>query len=116
MRCFLGSILRPQGTEMRIRKKQILLRLSEKEYAHLKEQADLAGLKIEPFLRNLILGVKMKPRSQEEWAELVRQMSAVGNNINQIAHRANIHGPTDKQTLLNVQQELAKIRQKMDEL
>ena len=101
---------------MRIRKKQILLRLSEKEYAHLKEQADLAGLKIEPFLRNLILGVKMKPRSQEEWAELVRQMSAVGNNINQIAHRANIHGPTDKQTLLNVQQELAKIRQKMDEL
>ena len=101
---------------MRIRKKQILLRLSEKEYAHLKEQATLAGLKIEPFLRNLISGVKMKPRPQEEWAEIIRQISAVGNNINQIAHRANIHGLTDKQTLFNVQQELAKIRQKMDEL
>ena len=100
---------------MRIRKKQILLRLSEKEYLYLKEQADLVGLKIEPFLRNLISGVKMKPRPKEEWAELIRQISAVGNNINQIAHRANIHGLTDKQTLLNVQQELAKIRQKMDE-
>ena len=100
----------------KIRSKKISIRLSEKEYAHLKEQADLAGLKIEPFLRNLISGVKMKPRPQEECAELIRQISAVGNNINQIAHRANIHGLTDKQTLFNVQQELAKIWQKMDEL
>lgn len=100
----------------KIRSKKISIRLSEKEYAHLKEQADLAGLKIEPFLRNLISGVKMKPRPKEEWAELIRQVSSVGNNINQITHRANIHGLTDKQTLFNVQQELAKIRQKMDEL
>ena len=100
----------------RIRMHRVSVRLSEKEYLHLKEQADLAGLKIEPFLRNLISGVKMKPRPQKEWAELIRQISAVGNNINQIAHRANIHGLTDKQTLLNVQQELAKIWQKMDEL
>ena len=99
----------------KIRSKKISIRLSEKEYLHLKEQADLAGLKNEPFLRNLISGVKMKPRPKEEWAELIRQVSAVGNNINQIAHRANIHGLTDKQTLSNVQQELAKIRQKMDE-
>ena len=97
----------------KIRSKKISIRLSEKEYAHLKEQADLTGLKIEPFLRNLISGAKMKPRPKEEWAELIRQMSAVGNKI---AHRANIHGLIDKQTLFNVQQELVKIWQKMDEL
>ena len=96
--------------------KKISIRLSEKEYLYLKEQADLVGLKIEPFLRNLISGVKMKPRPQEEWAELIRQMSAVGNNINQIAHRANIHGLTDKQTLLAVKESLDKLWQKMDEL
>lgn len=100
----------------KIRSKKISIRLSEKEYAHLKEQAGLAGLKIEPFLRNLISGVKMKPRPQEEWAELIRQISAVGNNINQIAHRANIHGLTDKQTLLAVKESLDKLWQKMDEL
>lgn len=100
----------------KIRSKKISIRLSEKEYAHLKEQADLAGLKIEPFLRNLITGVKMKPRSQEEWAELIRQMSAVGNNLNQITNRANIHGLTDKQTLLAVKESLDKLWQKMDEL
>ena len=100
----------------KIRSKKISIRLSEKEYAHLKEQADLAGLKIEPFLRNLISGVKMKPRPKEEWAELIRQISAVGNNINQIAHRANIHGLTDKQILLAVKESLDKLWQKMDEL
>lgn len=100
----------------KIRSKKISIRLSEKEYAHLKEQAGLVGLKIEPFLRNLIMGVKMKPRPQEEWAELIRQMSAVGNNINQIAHRANIHGLTDQQTLLAVKKSLDKLWQKMDGL
>ena len=100
----------------KIRSKKISIRLSEKEYLHLKEQADLAGLKNEPFLRNLISGVKMKPRPQEEWAELIRQVSAVSNNINQIAHRANIHGLTDKQTLLAVKESLDKLWQKMDEL
>lgn len=100
----------------KIRSKKISIRLSEKEYAHLKEQADLAGLKIEPFLRNLISGVKMKPRPKEEWAELIRQVSSVGNNINQIAHRANIHGLTDKQTLLAIKESLDKQWQRMDEL
>ena len=100
----------------KIRSKKISIRLSEKEYLHLKEQADLAGLKNEPFLRNLISGVKMKPRPKEEWAELIRQVSAVGNNINQIAHRANIHGLTDKQTLLAVKESQDKLWQKMDEL
>ena len=100
----------------KIRSKKISIRLSEKEYAHLKEQAGLAGLKIEPFLRNLISGVKMKPRQQEEWAEIIRQVSAVGNNINQIAHRTNIHGLTDKKTLLAVKESLDKLWQKMDEL
>ena len=33
----------------KIRSKKISIRLSEKEYLHLKEQADLAGLKNEPF-------------------------------------------------------------------
>ena len=98
----------------RIRKKQILIRLSEKEYAHLTEQADLAHLGIEPFVRNLIMGVKMKPRPKKEWAELLRQMSAIGNNINQIVYMAELHGLTDEQALLSVQEEFAKLKQQME--
>ena len=99
----------------RIRKKQILIRLSEKEYAHLTEQADLVQLGIEPFVRNLIMGIRMKPHPKEEWTEITRQMSAIGNNINQMAYRANLHGFTDKQALLGMQEEFAKLKQKMEE-
>ena len=99
----------------RIRKKQILIRLSEKEYAHLTEQADLVQLGIEPFVRNLIMGVQMRPRPKKEWAEITRQMSAIGNNINQMAYRANLHRLTDKQALLGMQEEFAKLKQKMEE-
>ena len=99
----------------RIRKKQILIRLSEKEYRHLTEQADLAQLNINQFVRNLIMGVKIQPRPKEEWAEIMRQMSAIGNNINQMAYRANLHRLTDKQALLGMQEEFAKLKQKMEE-
>ena len=98
----------------RIRKKQILIRLSEKEYAHLNEQADLVQLNINQFVRNLIMSVKMKPRPKKEWAEILRQMSAIGNNLNQIVYRAELHGLTDEQALLSVQEEFAKLRQKME--
>ena len=99
----------------RIRKKQILIRLSEKEYAHLTEQADLVQLGIEPFVRNLIMGIKMTPHPKNEWTEIMRQMSAIGNNINQMAYRANLHRLTDKQALLGMQEEFAKLKQKMEE-
>ena len=99
----------------RIRKKQILIRLSEKEYAHLTEQADLVQLGIEPFVRNLIMGIRMKPHPKEEWTEITRQMSAIGNNINQMAYRANLHRLTDKQALLGMQEEFAKLKEKMEE-
>ena len=99
----------------RIRKKQILIRLSEKEYQYLTEQADLAQLSMTQLVRNLIMGVTMQPRPKEEWAELLRQMSAIGNNINQITYRAELHGLADEQALLSVQEEFAKLKQQMEE-
>ena len=66
---------------------------------HLLEQAELAGLKIEPFVRNVILGVQMQPRPKEEWAELLRQTSGIANNINQITKRVNSGEPVTEETL-----------------
>ena len=99
----------------RKREKQILIRLSEKEYAHLTKQADLVQLNINQFVCNLIMGVQMKPRPKKEWAEILRQMSAIGNNLNQIVYRAKLHGLTDEPTLLGVQEEFEKLKQKMEE-
>jgi hypothetical protein len=71
------------------RNKAVLIRLTEKEKEHLKKQAEITGLKVEPFLRSLIMNMKLKPRPPEVYAKLLRELSAIGNNINQIAYIAN---------------------------
>ena len=65
------------------------MRLNEQEYAHLKRLSETTGLKMEPLIRQLILGRDGKPRPPENLAALLRQMSAMGNNINQITKVAN---------------------------
>ena len=69
--------------------KTITLRLNANEYAHLKQQAEATGLKMEPLLRHLILGVQLRPRPPDTYAALLRELSAIGNNVNQLAHQAN---------------------------
>ena len=80
---------------MRRRSHPVSLWLTDKEYEHLQKQALIAGRKIDPFIRDLIKGVSLKEHPPETWAELVRQLSAIGNNINQIARIANTAGTVD---------------------
>lgn len=69
--------------------KTITLRLDAAHYARLTETAQTAGLKIEPMLRQLIMGVNLRPRPPDTYAALLRELSAIGNNVNQIAYWAN---------------------------
>ena len=65
--------------------KRLSVRMNEKEYAHLKKLTEASGLKMEPLIRKLIMGQEIHQRPPAEMPELLRQMSAIGNNINQIA-------------------------------
>lgn len=76
--------------------KTITLRLNVNEYAHLKQQAEATGLKMEPLLRHLILGVQLRPRPPDTYAALLRELSAIGNNVNQLAHQANARGEASR--------------------
>ena len=69
--------------------KTITLRLNAGEYAHLCRQAEASGLKMEPLLRQLIMGVNLRPRPPDTYAALLRELNAIGTNINQIAHNTN---------------------------
>lgn len=69
--------------------KTITLRLNAAEYAHLKALSDTTGLKMEPTLRKLVMGVQLRPRPPDTYAALLRELSAIGNNVNQIAHNTN---------------------------
>lgn len=77
---------------MRETAKTMTLRLNAAEYAHLCQQAEVTGLKKEPLVRQLIMGVNLRPRPPDAYAELLRALSAIGNNINQLAHQANARG------------------------
>lgn len=72
--------------------KTMTLRLNAAEYAHLCRQAEVTGLKKEPLVRQLIMGVNLRPRPPDAYADLLRALSAIGNNINQLAHQANARG------------------------
>ena len=67
----------------------VLVRLSQKEKEHLKAQAAACALKMEPYIRKLIMGKEVRPRPPDEYIKLLREINAIGNNINQIAHIAN---------------------------
>ena len=67
----------------------VLVRLSQKEKEHLKSQATACALKMEPYIRKLIMGKEVRPRPPDEYIKLLREINAIGNNINQIAHIAN---------------------------
>ena len=84
---------------MRENAKTMTLRLNAAEYAHLCQQAEAAGLKKEPFVRTLIMGVNLRPRPPDEYAEIRRQLAAIGNNINQIARAVNARGFAAKEEI-----------------
>ena len=70
---------------MRKRNKHISVWMNEQEYAYLKRQAALSGLGIDPFIRNLVRGVEIRAKTPDCYNALLRELSAIGNNVNQIA-------------------------------
>ena len=47
----------------------------------------------------MIAGEKMRPRPPNEYAEIRRQLAAIGNNINQIARTVNARGFATKENI-----------------
>ena len=68
------------------------VRLSEEEYRHLTRQSQLAGMTVSTFIRQAVMDVHIRPRPPDSYAALLRELSAIGNNVNQIAHWANARG------------------------
>lgn len=84
---------------MRTRNCHVSVWMTEQEYRYLKKQAERAGLGIDPFIRNLVAGAEIKPRPPEEYADLLHELSAIGNNINQLARWANARGSAREEEL-----------------
>lgn len=82
---------------MRNNVKSVLLRLDAAELSKLDALVQTSGLKREQVLRKQILGVELRPRPPDALGDLLRELSAIGNNVNQIAYWANARrGITDE--------------------
>lgn len=90
-------------------KRKLSVRVNEFEYAHLKRQAQITGLKIEPFIRSLIMHSQLRPHPPDEYANILRELSAIGNNVNQIARVANSLGRINDDELQKIQLSLDRI-------
>ena len=77
---------------MRTRNRCIGLWLNDAERERLLRQCAATGLNANAYLRTLIAGESPRPRPPDAYAALLRELSAIGNNVNQLAHRANARG------------------------
>ena len=88
---------------------KMTVRLTDREHKYLQRQAANAGLKMEPFIRKLIMGADIQPRPPDNIAQLLREINYIGNNINQIAKKVNTESRVSQAQLDKVFQLLGEI-------
>ena len=70
-------------------------RFTPEEAAELKAKAEAVGLSETALIRMLIKGCQPREQPDERFFEINRELSAIGNNINQLAAKANSRGFID---------------------
>lgn len=100
---------------MRRRSNQIIIRLNDEELAHLNKQVQLSGLNYSTIIRKRIKELDVRPRPIEEQIKLLHEVSAIGNNINQIARAANIAGEATSEQVRMARELVEKVWQLMKE-
>ena len=74
---------------MRKRNVQILFRLTEEEADELNELVRKSGRSKEAFLRAMVKGYRLCEKPAPEFYQIMRELSAIGNRVNQLAAKAN---------------------------
>ena len=74
---------------MRNRNVQILFRLTDDEAEYLQTLVERSGRSREAFLREMVKGYRLCEKPDPEFYKIMRELSAIGNRINQLAAKAN---------------------------
>lgn len=77
------------------RRYTVSVKLDPREYHLLKTKANIAGISRSEYIRQSISGSMIRPRMTPELNDHIRKLSGMGNNLNQIARRANAEGYTN---------------------
>ena len=74
---------------MRKRNVQVLFRLNEEEAEYLQTLVKRSGRSKEALLRAMVKGYRLCEKPDPEFYQIMRELSAIGNRINQLAVKAN---------------------------
>lgn len=74
---------------MNVRKNQILFRVTDKELEQINLNVKKCGLSREAYLRKVSLGITPKQLPSMDFLNIIYQLRMIGNNIHQIAVKAN---------------------------
>ena len=79
----------------RKRTNRIRVWLTDAELEKLNHAAKTSGLSRESYIRALFSGYIPLDKPQPDYFKMMRELYAIGNNMNQIAHRAHVTGSID---------------------
>jgi len=93
----------PSDSSRRRRPRRVFfqnLRLTAGERTVLRNRAHAAGLTVSAFIRRAALGKRVRARPGHLRRDAIYQLSKIGNNVNQLAHAANMAGQVTAEELL----------------
>ena len=70
-------------------------KMSTEDYYTLRAKAKEAGVSISEYIRLAISDSVIKQRVSPELLDIIRKLSGMANNLNQVARTANTYGYTD---------------------
>lgn len=89
--------------------------LTEEEAQDLRDKAKKAGLSEAGLIRLLLKGYRPREKPDERFYAAMRELSAIGNRINQIAIKANALGFIDSRGLKKELSELQQLRRDLQQ-
>ena len=89
------------------------IRVTEAERTAIKQKVLDAGLSASEYRRQALLNTVVVVRENAVDVAAVRQLSAIGNNLNQLTRKAHIHDEYDQQRLRDI---LTRLEAWLDEV
>ena len=83
---------RPTKGAAEKKKYRITVKLNTQDYYMLKGKAKNAGISMSEFVRKVLNKGHVIERLTIEQADFIRKLCGMANNLNQLAHRANVEG------------------------
>lgn len=80
------------GISIRKRNNRVVVHLNDAELSKLEQDTATAGMCREKYIRLALMGITIHPRPPDSYKKVLLQLSAYGNNLNQIAHVVNATG------------------------